>query len=192
MPAEPLVGPLRRPQRRLAIPALFVALLGATVAGVVVARNHDDGGRASTTTTAVVVPTTQVATAPAPVAPAPTARLAPTTLTDEPHVISAEEAETFVRSYYGDVAAGDYETSWASLAPEFQRGMARSYDYYVGFWNDNDIEVGDVELLEADQDRAVVLVELRWNGNSTGETDQFTLRANEAGELLIASQKTLD
>ena len=70
--------------------------------------------------------------------------------------------------------------------------MARSYDYYVGFWNDNDIEVGDVELIDTDQDQAIVLVELRWNGSTTAETNQFTLRRNEAGDMLIASQKTLD
>jgi tRNA A-37 threonylcarbamoyl transferase component Bud32 len=194
MAPAPLVGPLRRPHRQLAIPALFVALLGATVAGVLVVRDHDDGGRASTTTSATLVPTSQIATAtaPAPVAPAPSAQVAPTTLTGEQHVVTAEQAATFIRSYYDDVAAGNYQASWASLSPEFQRGMARSYDYYVGFWNDNDIEVGEVQLLEADQDQAVVLVELRWNGNSTGETDQFTLRENEAGELLIASQRTLD
>jgi tRNA A-37 threonylcarbamoyl transferase component Bud32 len=193
LPGPPVLGPLPRRRRRLAIPALLLALLAATVAGVLVARNHDDGGRAATTTTtAIVVPTSQIATAAAPVAPAPSTQVAPTTLAGGQHVITAAEAETFIRSYYDEVASGDYQASWASLAPEFQRGMARSYDYYVGFWNDNDIEVGDVQLLEADQDGAVVLVELRWNGNSTGETDQFTLRQNETGDLLITSQKTLD
>lgn len=66
--------------------------------------------------------------------------------------------------------------------------MARSYDYYVGFWNDNDIEVGQVDLVDVDQDRAGVQVELRWNGNTTTELNQFTLRPDEDGDLLIASQ----
>ena len=66
--------------------------------------------------------------------------------------------------------------------------MARSYDYYTEFWNDNDIAVGDVELVDADQDRVIVSVELRWNGNSTAETNQFTLRPDDNGDLLISSQ----
>ncbi len=104
---------------------------------------------------------------------------------------TAPEAETFVRSYYDAVAAANYETSWSLLAPEFQRGKARSYEYYVGFWNDNDIEVGDVDLVDANQNRAIVNVELRWNGSTTSVTDQFTLRPGDNGELLIAGQDTV-
>ena len=69
--------------------------------------------------------------------------------------------------------------------------MAQSYDYYVGFWDDNDIEVGDVELVDTDQDQAIVHVELRWNGSTTAGINQFTLRPDEAGAILIASQNTL-
>ena len=105
--------------------------------------------------------------------------------------ITAPQAETFVRSYYDAVSAGNYEISWSRLAPEFQSGKAQSYEYYVGFWDDNDIEVGDVELVDSDGDRAIVNVELRWNGNTTAVTDQFTLRPGENGELLIASQDSL-
>ena len=50
-----------------------------------------------------------------------------------------------------------------------------------------EVIVKDLEAL-AEQDQATVLVELRWNGNTTAETDQFTLRTNDAGELLVASQ----
>lgn len=96
-----------------------------------------------------------------------------------------------MRSYYDAVAVGNYEVSWSQLAPEFQRGKALSYEYYVGFWNDNDIEVGDVDLIDADEDRAIVNVELRWNGSTTAVTEQFTLRPGKNGELLIASQDTV-
>ncbi len=193
MLAGPQVAPLRRPRgRRLAIPAFFIALVSVMLAVILVVRTREESSDVSSTTSAIgVAPiggsTAQSAlvTAPSPVVVASTPpageRLVLTT---------AEEAETFVRSYYDAVAARNYETSWSQLAPEFQRGMARSYDYYVGFWNENDIEVGQVELVDVDQDRAVVQVELRWNGNATTELNQFTLRPDENGDLLIASQSS--
>ena len=93
-----------------------------------------------------------------------------------------------MRSYYDDVAAGDYARSWAQLTPEFQRGKARSYEYYVEFWDDNDIAVDAVELVDADPSRAVVHVALRWNGGSEQVTDRFELRRGPDGHLLIARQ----
>jgi hypothetical protein len=104
--------------------------------------------------------------------------------------ITESHAVAFLHAYFDAVAAGSYEQSWSQLAPEFQRGKARSYDYYVGFWNDNDVEVGDVRLVDATADMAVINVELRWNGNDTPVTEQFTLRVNEDGELIIAEQDT--
>jgi hypothetical protein len=76
-----------------------------------------------------------------------------------------QPCEIPVHSYYDAVALGDYERSWSQLTPEFQRGTARSYDYYVEFWDDNDIDVGDVDVREVDQ-RILVDVELRWNGSA--------------------------
>ncbi len=105
--------------------------------------------------------------------------------------MTAPQAETFVLSYYDAVAAGDYESSWLQLAPEFQQGKAQSYEYYTGFWTDNDVEVGAVELVEATEDRALVNVELRFNGSDTATTDRFTLRPSGTGKLLIAEQNTL-
>ena len=105
--------------------------------------------------------------------------------------IAESQAEAFLHAYFDAVTSGSYERSWSQLAPEFQRGKARSYDYYVGFWNDNDVEVGDVRLVDATADRAVVNVDLRWNGNDTPVTDQFTLRVGDDGELIIAEQDTI-
>lgn len=96
-----------------------------------------------------------------------------------------------MRSYYDDVAAGNYETSWSRLAPEFQSGKAISYEYYVGFWNENDVEIGDVELVDADEDRVIVNVQFEWNDSYTA-LDQFTLRPDDDGDLLIAAQTTID
>jgi tRNA A-37 threonylcarbamoyl transferase component Bud32 len=107
-------------------------------------------------------------------------------------VVTESQAETFIRSYYDAVTAGNYDMSWSQLAPEFQRGKARSYEYYVDFWNDNDIEVETVQLVDADGEQAIVNVELRWNGSSTAVFDQFTLRPDENGRPLIAGQTTLD
>jgi hypothetical protein len=105
--------------------------------------------------------------------------------------ITESQADSFLRGYFDAVASGSYERSWSQLAPEFQRGKARSYDYYVGFWNDNDVEMGDVELVDATEGWAIVNVDLLWNGNNNPVTDQFTLRVGDDRELLIAEQTTV-
>jgi hypothetical protein len=102
--------------------------------------------------------------------------------------VSEQEAATFIRTYYDAVSRGEYDTTWGLLSPEFQRGMARSYDYYSDFWNENDAEVGGVEVIQADEDGAVVAVELYWNGSDQAESHQFTLRRGGSGELLIVGQ----
>jgi serine/threonine protein kinase len=123
----------------------------------------------------------------------PTSAVTSTTIVERAAAASITEshAETFLRSYFDAVASGNYAWSWSRLAPEFQRGKARSYDYYVGFWNDNDVEVGDVQLVDATDDRAIVSVDLLWNGNDSPVTDQFTLRVGNDGELLISEQATI-
>jgi hypothetical protein len=168
--------------------------------------------RSSVAVTAPPVTSATTATVAPPTAPPTTARVGapvpPTTVTAAPTTPSApaatkpsaggqalvteSQARAFIRSYYDAVAAGDYDTSWSQLAPEFQRGKARSFEYYVDFWNDNDIAVGTVHLVDADDERAIVNVELRWNGSSTAGVDQFTLRPDEDGRLLIAGQTSLD
>ncbi|CAN5882209.1 hypothetical protein BH24ACT6_BH24ACT6_09320 [soil metagenome] len=141
-------------------------------------------------------PTTTSPPEPTTTQPAPTTTLPPPTTaptkpqTEASAVVTAPQAETFVRSYYDTVAAGDYEAAWPQLTPEFQQGKAQSYEYYTGFWTDNDVEVGTVEFVEATEDRALVNVELRFNGSDTATTEQFTLRRAD-GELLIAEQNTL-
>lgn len=105
--------------------------------------------------------------------------------------MSPAQAESFVRAYFDAVDAGDYSRSWSQLTPEFQHGKARSYEYYVGFWDDNDIAVDDVELVDADPSRAIVDVVLRWNGSIDATTDRFELRRGPDGQLLIARQDTI-
>jgi hypothetical protein len=120
-------------------------------------------------------------TQPPPPPPTPAGELVG--LTTEP------QAEAFVRDYYDLVAVGDYPRSWAQLAPEFQHGKARSYEYYVNFWNANDVEIGDVDLVDVDRDRVVVRAALRWNGEGRAVVDELTLRPGDNGELLITRQE---
>jgi serine/threonine-protein kinase PknK len=128
--------------------------------------------------------TADVATV-APTASPPASRPGPTLLTPS-------AAERYVRTYYADVAAGDYERTWVQLAPEFQRGMAVSFEYYTDFWDDNAVELGAVELVDADADRAVVNAELYWNGSSSPTLEQLLLRRGDDGTILIAEQETVD
>ena len=126
----------------------------------------------------------------APASPLPTDQAAPAPDPADA-VVTAARADAFLRAYYDAVEAGNYEQAWSQLTPEFQRGKARSYDYYVGFWDDNDIAVGDIVLVDATAGRAIVDAELRWNGSNTASTSRFELRASSDG-LLIAAQETLD
>ena len=137
---------------------------------------------------------TVMAAMPAPVVVTSTAP-APTTSRPPPNAatafVTAEEARTFMRSYYEAVAAGDYALSWSQLAPEFQSGKARSFDYYVRFWDDNDIEVLEVVLIDVAPEGATVDVAVRWNGSSNTVTDRFELRRGTNEQLLIARQQTI-
>ena len=153
---------------------------------------------APTTAVPTTVPTTRPAETPrvAPPVPVPPPASTNPPATSPPRttaaaLLTSSEAETYLRSYYDAVAAGDYDRTWAQLAPEFQNGTARSFSYYVGFWQENTLEVGDVELVRADADQAVVNAELRWNGSTEAVVSQFTLRPGRDGAVLIADQQTI-
>ena len=92
--------------------------------------------------------------------------------------------------YYAAVAAGDYETSWAQLTPAFQTGKAQSYEYYTSFWDDNDIQIRKVKLIESSVDDARVRAELRWNGAGRWGTDEFEL-VRQDGVWLINNQTSV-
>jgi hypothetical protein len=141
------------------------------------------------TPVATNAPTTADVATVAPTASAPASRSAPR---PAPRLLTPPAAERFLRTYYDDVAAGDYERSWVQLAPEFQRGTAVSFEYYTDFWDDNDVELGAVELVGADAERAVVNAELYWNGSSSPTLEQLLLRRGDDGTILIAEQETVD
>jgi hypothetical protein len=136
------------------------------------------------TTAAPVTTAAPIATAPVTAATTIPAAVAAASL-------SAAEADTLLRDHYAQVAAGDYTSSWSQLAPEFQRGKARSFEYYADFWDENDVEVGDIELVASDAREATVYVDLRWNGSNSWLTDEFTLRRDN-DVWLIAGQTTID
>ena len=197
MPAGPLIGPLRRPRsRRLAIPAFFIALLAATVAVAVVARNRDDGGQRfdarRTRSSSCLRPKCRPLNRPwrrrrRPLWPRRHRRRASNTL------ITAQEAETFVRAYYDAVAAGNYRNVVVPAGSRSSNVAWRGRTTTTSVSGTTTTSKSATSNSStADQDQAIVLVELRWNGNTTAETNQFTLRENEAGDLLIASQSTLD
>jgi len=192
------VGSLQRRRVGLLASAAFFAVLVAGLA-VVVAMGEFRDGASNTTNPTVASPTRGSASQPSagPTLGAPTTTVtvpnppgATRPATGTPATITQQMADTFVRSYYDAVAAGNYEASWAQLAPEFQRGMARSYQYYVGFWSANDVEVGEVRLVEAGEDRVIVNVELSWNGDAA-VVNEFTLRPGADGDLVISSQSAL-
>ena len=101
------------------------------------------------------------------------------------------DAEAFVRDYYAAVEAGDYETSWAQLTPEFQSGKARSFEYYASFWEANDIELRKVRMIESSDSEARVHADLRWNDQGPWITDEFQL-VQEDGRWLIRNQESVD
>lgn len=184
-------GPRSGARTRWTVLLAALVLVGALAAAAVTTGlfSADDDQQATVTTVAGTTtrptptsPTPTAATTSAAGAPAPdegTAWLTPT------------DAERYLRTYYGDVAAGDYQRTWAQLAPEFQSGTARSFEYYAGFWDDNDVELGAVELVGVNADRAVVTVELRWNGSSEATLEELTLRRGDDGTILIAEQRTV-
>jgi hypothetical protein len=105
--------------------------------------------------------------------------------------LSKRDAEAFVTDYYAAVEAGDYETSWAQLTPEFQSGKARSFEYYTSFWEANDIELRKVQLIESSDNEARLRADLRWNASGPWITDEFELLRQD-GRWLIDNQQSVD
>ena len=199
------------------ITAIMLAALAVVVILVVLSARDDNGQQLTSVSTSIgasvtaatpssVVPTQPAATEPAitpaastlpvvttaaPIATAPVTTATTIPAAEAPGPLSAAQAESFMRDYYAQVAAGDYTESWSQLTPEFQRGKARSFEYYTGFWDENDVEVGDIDLVESDARQAIVHVDLRWNGSNTWLTEEFKLRRVD-DVWLIAGQKTID
>jgi eukaryotic-like serine/threonine-protein kinase len=137
---------------------------------------------ATATTAATAAPATAASTSTAP----PT-----TSLPTASEALSKRDAEAFLADYYAAVEAGDYETSWAQLTPEFQSGKARSFEYYTSFWEANDIELRKVRLIESSDNEARLRADLRWNASSPWITDEFEL-VRQDGRWLIDNQQSVE
>jgi hypothetical protein len=61
----------------------------------------------------------------------------------------------------------------------------------VEFWDENDVEVSDADFVSSDDDRAIVRLDLRWNGRGPRQTDEFLLRRGDDGQLLIVRQTSV-
>ena len=132
------------------------------------AAGNDARPVTSTATTAATVrrlPTTAASTSTAPPTTAPPAAR---------EALSKRDAEAFLTDYYAAIEAGDYETSWAQLTPEFQSGKARSFEYYTSFWEANDIELRKVRMIESSDNEARLRADLRWNASAGGSPTSFS------------------
>ncbi|MGQ9865100.1 MAG: hypothetical protein ACUVSQ_02255 [Pseudanabaenaceae cyanobacterium] len=106
-----------------------------------------------------------------PVEPAPP----PTDTVEKPTIVEPAAA---IREYYDLINERRYKPAWARLTPEFQQGRAGSYSSFFLWWE----TVAKVEVLEtkevmADNDRALVVVTLRYHmKNDRTETERLQVQ----------------
>ena len=86
--------------------------------------------------------------------PRPTPRPTPT--------IVRENAGDFVRNYYIAIMNREYDRTWNSLSPRFQK-ISPTYYEYEKWWNKvQDIYIGDIQVIGQNSDRAIVNAELSY------------------------------
>lgn len=134
---------------------------------------------------------TKIATAPATVPPAnaPTAGDVTT-----PAMISEPEAIAFVRTYYDEVAAGDYITSWPKLAAEFATSRNLTLDRYSNYWRNTTLVLDQLTFAPGPgDDHARVRFNATYTtaGHTVAEADQLTLRRADDGTLVVTDQRRL-
>ena len=151
------------------------------------------------TTTAAPVTTVPLATTAVPpntTVPPPSAATtaAPTTTVpadppDGSNPIATDEAAAFVRTYYGEVEAGDYESAWDRLSVDYQRDGPGGYEDYVTYWDRNDVEVLGVEVTSSSDDRTVCRLTMRYHtpDRTAEEVDEATLVRDADGDIVILS-----
>jgi serine/threonine protein kinase len=140
---------------------------------------------APTTVAPTTVPTT---TQPAPATSAPPA-VAPL---DGPPM-DGEEAVAFVIDYYDRLRAGEYETTWELLSPEFREARNLTFERYVSYWENTTIELRNLRYLSgpgADESRVVFDARYDTGDRIIDETDEITLRQSDDG-MIIIRQRTV-
>jgi serine/threonine protein kinase len=108
--------------------------------------------------------------------------------------IAEPEAVAFVLDYYERVAAGDYETTWESLSPEFRDDRDLSFDDYVAYWDRTTLEARNLRFVPGPGDDQVrVRFDARYDTGTRviDETDEITLRRRDDGTLIIIEQRTV-
>jgi serine/threonine protein kinase len=134
------------------------------------------------------IPTQPIATSP-PAAPAVTA-----TASDDVGPATESEAVAFVADYYESLAAGEYETTWERLSPQFRDDRNLTYESYVSYWQRTDIELQNLRFVTGPGvDESRVLFEARYDTGSRviDETDEITLVRQPDGQLIITRQRTV-
>ena len=100
----------------------------------------------------------------------------------------------FLLDYYERVRAGDYETTWESLSPEFRDARDLTFDDYVSYWDNTTLELRDLRFVPGPGvDESRVRFEARYDTGSrvVDETDEITLRRHPDGHLVITEQRTI-
>jgi serine/threonine-protein kinase len=119
----------------------------------------------------------------APVAPAPAGRPA----------VDENEAVGFVVDYYERLAAGEYETTWELLSPEFRNDRNLTFERYVSYWENTSIELRNLRFVPGpggNQSRVVFDARYDTGSRIVNETDEITLRHTDDG-LIITKQRTV-
>lgn len=108
--------------------------------------------------------------------------------------VDESEALAFITDYYDRVSAGDYETTWALLSPEFRNARSNTYENYVGYWERTTIEIGDLKFVPGpgtDVGRVQFAARYTTNSRVIDEIDEITLRREPDGNLTITDQRTV-
>ncbi len=159
----------------------------------------------STTTPPTTTPPVAESTAPlavVPIAPAPvvvsptTATPATTAAAPEPTSgsgpISEIEALDFVLNYYEQIAAGEYESTFVKLTPEFRAARNLTLESYTRYWQNTSLEISNSSFTPGPgPDEGRVRFDARYT-TSRGvveETDEITVRREGDGQLVITKQR---
>jgi hypothetical protein len=75
---------------------------------------------------------------------------------------SRPKADNFVRNHYIALKNRQYSQTWNSLSPQF-KNLSSSYSQYEEWWNSvREINIGAIQLIEQNSDKAIVDAELTY------------------------------
>ncbi|MCU1399674.1 MAG: hypothetical protein JWN62_2783 [Acidimicrobiales bacterium] len=195
--------------------AVLLLLLAASAVALAVRAHHGQDsvsmqpGVATPLSTAAPVtaaPTTPIVTdaaaasvlasAPVSLVPAPTTSATPAvvpvaTAADSPTIGEAEAVE-FVRTYYAEVAAGEFDTTWSKLDPGFRSDRNLTFERYRSYWRSTSIAVDQLTFIAGPgQDQAKVRFSAVYTtgGSTAEEVDEVTITRTPDGTLVFSEQR---